>query len=774
MTTTRGVRGRVAGRPAVRLVVPWAPSWSEAAWIALRWVGLFVVLAGLVAQLPAVLGHLRTKGAGASLPVVVLGAAQAVMVWHFWHSRSRWTTRRSMLWAVLVLLTSALGLWLASVVTPPAPVPAAWWPVQHLYTLGMYLLGVSSGSLIGWAGGLGSVGLGCLTIYGHWMGGPAPERVQQGLLQMGTIVAVMATAHFALRGIERYSRAADQALAAEREAVTAQRRDARAAQVLLDSRRFIHDEVMHTLRAIAMDRHDVHGQQARRAAKTLDRRLVHPANDTTGSTTVDLAALLRAIPTSTVDVTFVGRGRAIVARPVARTILDAVSECLRNVERHSGSDRATVEVRRRGAAVEVTVRDDGRGFDPAAIDPRRHGLRDSIVARMEGIGGRAVVASASGQGTSVTMTWSPKGVEASGQQWHWDQATARDLIDVALLMCAPIAVWGVIVAAIVWQEWEQPVRAVTAVVAGFALGLGLVLRARTRGLGPVGAAVLALTALGVAMVGTLSTTPGEMSGLNNPSVAVGGVAAVVLVVFRPRREAIVVVALLAALSWWLFVSHMGLAGQPGQYWPMVLGPVQGVVAGLVLRASLDSVGARTLAAQQAQAHAALVADSVAALRGEVAGHLDRVSSATRPFIASVADGTLDVTDEEVRARADRLERVLREDLSLGHAPGVRWAANQLRERGWFVTVHLPVVQSEGGSATPFAKAVPTPIDHAVRSLTGQAISEGAAGEARGDQRGEATISSTTVAGRTVVTVLLLDSAGSVRPYREELTAVGTR
>jgi len=52
--------------------------------------------------------------------------------------------------------------------------------------------------------------------------------------------------------------------------------------------------------------------------------------------------------------------------------------------------------------VVATVRDDGVGF-AAAERAAGHGISQSIVARMEAIGGRATVDSSPGQGTEVTL-----------------------------------------------------------------------------------------------------------------------------------------------------------------------------------------------------------------------------------------------------------------------------------------------------------------------------------------------------------------------------------
>jgi len=52
---------------------------------------------------------------------------------------------------------------------------------------------------------------------------------------------------------------------------------------------------------------------------------------------------------------------------------------------------------------EVFVRDRGRGFDPSAVEPDRHGVADSIIDRMQRHGGSATVESTLGEGTEVRL-----------------------------------------------------------------------------------------------------------------------------------------------------------------------------------------------------------------------------------------------------------------------------------------------------------------------------------------------------------------------------------
>ncbi|SDW01269.1 Signal transduction histidine kinase [Arthrobacter sp. cf158] len=84
-------------------------------------------------------------------------------------------------------------------------------------------------------------------------------------------------------------------------------------------------------------------------------------------------------------------------------IIDAAEECMVNAARHAGTDHVDVLVSRSGSVVTVLVSDAGRGFDPATIPAERFGVRNSVVERMGGVGGRAKVMSAVGRGTTIVL-----------------------------------------------------------------------------------------------------------------------------------------------------------------------------------------------------------------------------------------------------------------------------------------------------------------------------------------------------------------------------------
>jgi signal transduction histidine kinase len=91
--------------------------------------------------------------------------------------------------------------------------------------------------------------------------------------------------------------------------------------------------------------------------------------------------------------------------PVADQLIACVSEALRNVEQHSGTGQAEVDVTGDAGWVIVKITDDGRGFDPAAVPPSRRGISESITGRMLAVGGGAAIASRPGAGTTVTVSW---------------------------------------------------------------------------------------------------------------------------------------------------------------------------------------------------------------------------------------------------------------------------------------------------------------------------------------------------------------------------------
>lgn len=97
---------------------------------------------------------------------------------------------------------------------------------------------------------------------------------------------------------------------------------------------------------------------------------------------------------------------------VVTGLLAATREALVNVGKHAHTTTASCYVEVGDRVVEAFVRDRGRGFDPAAVDPDRQGLARSVHTRLERLGGGARVASTPDVGTEVEL-WVPHVAEPS-------------------------------------------------------------------------------------------------------------------------------------------------------------------------------------------------------------------------------------------------------------------------------------------------------------------------------------------------------------------------
>jgi signal transduction histidine kinase len=87
----------------------------------------------------------------------------------------------------------------------------------------------------------------------------------------------------------------------------------------------------------------------------------------------------------------------------AADVVQLAREALSNVSRHAEAATCRVSLYREGDRGVLEVDDDGRGFDPAKATGTGHGLRN-LRERAEGLGGRAEIHSAPGEGTRVRVT----------------------------------------------------------------------------------------------------------------------------------------------------------------------------------------------------------------------------------------------------------------------------------------------------------------------------------------------------------------------------------
>jgi two-component system nitrate/nitrite sensor histidine kinase NarX len=135
---------------------------------------------------------------------------------------------------------------------------------------------------------------------------------------------------------------------------------------------------------------------------------LHTAPVTHAALTADLRACVAEVQAMTgmaVALT-VDDADALVVSPLARQqALHIVREALNNVWRHAAAQRVTICAERAGESVRITVRDDGRGFDPVAVDASAHLGLAIMRARAERSGGALHIQTQPGAGATIVATF---------------------------------------------------------------------------------------------------------------------------------------------------------------------------------------------------------------------------------------------------------------------------------------------------------------------------------------------------------------------------------
>ena len=182
----------------------------------------------------------------------------------------------------------------------------------------------------------------------------------------------------------------------------------------------LHDTVLASLLAAAGNQ--VPGRAADMARSALDivsdlgeQRAAPPATVTFGEA-VDSAGRELAPFHGLARIDLTGACDVRLPPDVAEALLSATLQALVNSAEHAGPSalRTVVATRLDDGGLAVTVSDDGAGFDLTEIPRERLGVRVSIVERMRLVGGSAVVRSAPGGGTTVSLAWHPADGPAPG------------------------------------------------------------------------------------------------------------------------------------------------------------------------------------------------------------------------------------------------------------------------------------------------------------------------------------------------------------------------
>jgi signal transduction histidine kinase len=179
----------------------------------------------------------------------------------------------------------------------------------------------------------------------------------------------------------------------------------------------VHDQVLHTLALIQRKAGDT--KEVVKLARGQERTLRNWLYKPTASPTERFSAAVEEIvaeveDTYAVVVESVVVGDIDVSERVA-ALAAASREALVNAARHAKVASVSLYAEVETDAISVFVRDRGVGFDLAEVGPDRHGVRGSIMGRMERHGGTSEIRSEPGNGTEVRLTMpTPEGRERHG------------------------------------------------------------------------------------------------------------------------------------------------------------------------------------------------------------------------------------------------------------------------------------------------------------------------------------------------------------------------
>jgi signal transduction histidine kinase/phage shock protein PspC (stress-responsive transcriptional regulator) len=168
----------------------------------------------------------------------------------------------------------------------------------------------------------------------------------------------------------------------------------------------VHDQVLHTLALIQRNAND--SKTVVRLARGQERSLRNWLYKPTAAAHERLSAALEEAAaevedTYAVAVESVSVGDLDVDERIS-ALVAASREALVNAAKHAKVEVVSLYAEVEPGSVSVFVRDRGIGFDMSTVEDDRHGVRGSIIGRMERHGGKAEIRSQPGEGTEVRLT----------------------------------------------------------------------------------------------------------------------------------------------------------------------------------------------------------------------------------------------------------------------------------------------------------------------------------------------------------------------------------
>lgn len=604
-------------------------------------------------------------------------------------------------WAVPAVI-SAFGL--GVILTLPYTIaedfsPAdQWWPSGPMSTTLLYGV-VMTRRWSRWLAVSAIVLLHVVTRILYWpelSHGPSWEMVALFAVEIGGLLMLALGAGIGLAVVTRVARQVDRALADERRSEQAlaekDRKDRRSRAV----DRFVHDEVLHALRMIALDRDGLPGAEAqagaRRLASLLDAE-VRPE----GTARAGLSGRLSHLGSNSPLTVTVSGDDMLLPDHIEAAFVSAAGEALHNTALHAGVQEAHVHVTVVGSEVSVRIEDAGRGFVTQRKDGR-HGITDSILGRMHDVGGHARVESEPGAGTTVVLSWAPRPDEyaASGAAAF---SVVRRFYPAVVTAILPFAV------GLLWTEaWlaatlASPAAGWIAIVVTIGVFASLAAKALRHGLTWRDSLIATVAAWGATFLNGLAL---PSSGQVGHYLWMSGGAVILMALvsqFRPPWESVVIGIGIQAEVAYSCIQAFGIRDAIIFHLPTLTLPLLCTAVALTVRWILESM-ARAIGRSEANVVRGLeVSSDRGAFMEELNRRVGRRHEAVGLFIDGVASGAIDIDDPVVRARAAELERTIRESLFAPPEGILDHALRRVRDAGVTLEVRVsgdvpPPIQTE--------------------------------------------------------------------------------
>ncbi|MEV6242446.1 ATP-binding protein [Lentzea sp. NPDC051838] len=432
--------------------------------------------------------------------------------------------------------------------------------------------------------------------------------------------------------------------------------------------RTLHDDVASALRAAATS--DVAPAEVRSACvAAIGRAEAAPAPPS--AELDDLCARLDELPEPG-GVRVIREWEAAVFAPahVVREMTDAAAELMRNIGKHARATTVWITVSGDDTGLVLRIRDDGVGFQVAAVRATSLGLRRSVVGRLAEIGGTAEITSRPGAGTIADLRWHrpttdqerPAFSRMQGMRSAVDdlrQPLAAVCLPYLFSMALPVVRNLDVAPGMTWLAAWYAVMGVATV--------WLILEARRPP--PLWAGVLAAvwTAAG-AVAGVLVIPADSLTTFVSWPIGAPGPMLVVLATLWRWPLAVLTLLVEEVVLITLVLRGRFVTEAFTDAAPAITAPVLALAMGLVIANTIARLGGIVL---RSGAERTAIATAAAAREARTSLHASRIAdigAEILPFLRQLSSGDdALVSAEATRTRARRLEWMARDEL---HIPGV--------------------------------------------------------------------------------------------------------